>query len=276
MIPIGYFHTLTIVRNTSVGLFLTDGTNEILLPLKYVPEHATIGETMKVFVYLDHEERPVATTLEPYITLHQFGWLRVNYINQFGAFMDWGLEKDLFVPFKEQARPMQEGHRYMIYLSLDAQTNRLVGSSKLNQYLDNKNITVAEGDEVDLMVSHITDLGVNVIINQKHKGLVYQNEIFQTVRPGDVMKGFIKTIRPDGKIDVSFEKLGRERIEENAQKILDLLKKGRGFLPLNDNSDPDDIKSVLQMSKKTFKKAVGTLYKEKLITIEENGIALVM
>ncbi len=275
MIPIGFFHTLTIVRNTSVGLFLTDGTNEILLPLKYVPEHATIGETMKVFVYLDHEERPVATTLEPYITLNQFGWLRVSYTNQFGAFMDWGLEKDIFVPFNEQARPMQEGRRYMIYLSLDPKTNRLIGSSKLNQYLDNENLTVSEGDEVDLMVSHITDLGVNVIINQKHKGLVYQNEIFQTVRPGDVLKGFIKTIRPDGKIDVSFEKLGRERIEENAQKILDLLKKGRGFLPLNDNSNPDDIKSVLQMSKKTFKKAVGTLYKEKLITIEENGIALV-
>uniref|UniRef100_UPI00404A631C CvfB family protein n=1 Tax=Flavobacterium sp. TaxID=239 RepID=UPI00404A631C len=275
MIPIGLYHTLSIVRNTSVGLFLSDGTNEILLPLKYVPENPQIGDSIHVFVYLDHEERPVATTLEPFITLNQFAWLRVTHINQFGAFMDWGLEKDIFVPFKEQARPMQEGHRYMIYLSLDAQTNRLIGSSKLNQFLDNENITVSVGDSVDLIVTHITELGTNVIINQKHKGLIYHNEIFQPVRPGDVMKGFIKTIRPDGKIDVSLEKLGLERIEENAQKILDLLQKGRGFLPLNDNSNPEDIKSVLHMSKKTFKKAIGTLYKEKLITIRENGIALV-
>ena len=274
MIPIGLHHNLTIVRNTSVGMFLTNGTDEILLPLKYVPENANIGESLEVFVYLDHEERPVATTLSPFLTLNQFGWLRVTHINQFGAFMDWGLEKDIFVPFNEQARPMQEGHRYMVYLFLDEKSNRLVGSSKLNQFLDNKTMTVAESDEVDLIVTHITDLGVNVIINQKHKGLVYQNEVFQAVRPGDVTKGFIKTIRPDGKIDVSFEKLGQERIEENAQKILDLLKKGRGFLPLNDHSDPDDIKTVLQMSKKTFKKAIGTLYKEKLISIQENGIQL--
>jgi hypothetical protein len=169
---------------------------------------------------------------------------------------------------------MQETHRYMIYLSLDAQTNRLIGSSKLNQFLDNENITVSEGEAVDLIVTHITDLGTNVIINQKHKGLIYHNEIFQQVRPGDVLKGFIKSIRPDGKIDVSLEKVGIEKIEDNAQKILNLLQKGRGFLPLNDHSNPDDIKSVLQMSKKTFKKAIGTLYKNKLITIQPDGIQL--
>jgi len=272
---IGHYNTLTIARETKVGLFLTDGKDDVLLPLKYVPKEYTIGDEIIVFVYLDHEERPVATTLEPYILMDEFGLLRVNYVNKFGAFLDWGLEKDLFVPFKEQARPMEKGKRYLVFAYIDEKTNRIVASSKTNQFLSNENLTVAEGDEVELIISHITDLGINVIINDIHKGLLYKDQVYDDIRTGDRMTGYIKTIRPDHKIDVSLQKLGYENIEPNAEKILDELRASRGFLRLNDNSHPEDIKTVLKMSKKTFKKAIGALYKEKRIEIKEDGIYLI-
>ena len=224
MIQIGQHNTLTIARDTKVGLFLTDGTDDVLLPNKYVPREFEIGQELAVFVYLDHEERPVATTLVPYIQLNEFGWLRVNYINEFGAFIDWGLEKDLFVPFKEQARPMEQGKRYLVYLYMDEKTNRLTASSKTNQFLDNENITVAVHEEVDIIVSHITDIGINVIINEKHKGLAYKDEVYAEVKPGQRMKGYIKNIRPDGKIDVSLQKIGVEAIEPGAEKILKIVR----------------------------------------------------
>ncbi|WP_460576966.1 CvfB family protein [Flavobacterium koreense] len=273
---IGQFNTLTIDRDTQVGLFLTNGKEDVLLPNKYVPKVFEIGEEMTVFVYLDHEERPVATTLVPYIFLNEFALLRVNYINQIGAFMDWGMEKDILVPFKEQARPMEKGKRYLVYLYMDEKTNRLVASSKTNQFLDNENITVEKGEEVDLIISHITEIGINVIINQKHKGLVYKDEVYDdAIRTGDKMKGYIKLVRPDGKIDVSLHKQGFENIEPNSEIIMNELRASRGFLRLNDNSNPEDIKTVLKMSKKTFKKAIGLLYKEKLIEIKDDGIYLV-
>jgi len=276
MIEIGKYNTLKIDRETSVGLFLTSGEHDVLLPNKYIPNNYSIGDDLVVFVYLDHEERPVATTLEPYILLNEFALLRVNYINEFGAFLNWGLEKDMFVPFREQARPMQSGKRYLVYMYLDEKSQRLVASSRTNQFLKNDEITVQENDEVDLIVSHITDSGINVIINQRHKGLVYKNEVYDDkIRTGDKLIGYIKKIRPDGKIDVSLQILGFENIEPNAEKILFELKASRGFLRLNDNSHPEDIKTVLQMSKKTFKKAVGTLYRQKLIDIKEDGIYLV-
>ncbi len=272
---IGHYNTLTIARETKVGLFLTDGKDDVLLPLKYVPQAYSIGQELIVFVYLDHEERPVATTLEPYILMDEFGLLRVNYTNQFGAFLDWGLEKDLFVPFKEQARPMEKGKRYLVFAYLDEKTNRLMASSKTNQFLNNDDLTVEVGDEVDLIISHITEVGINVIINDIHKGLLYKDQVYQDIRTGDRMTGFIKAIRPDKKIDVTLQKQGYENIEPNAEKILDELKASRGFLRLNDNSHPEDIKTVLQMSKKTFKKAIGALYKDKLIEIKEDGIYLI-
>lgn len=276
MIEIGKYNTLTIDRDTQVGLFLTDGKDDVLLPNKYVPKVFEIGEEIAVFVYLDHEERPVATTLKPYVVLNEFALLRVSYVNQVGAFLDWGMEKDILVPFKEQARPMEQGKRYLVYLYMDEKTNRLVASSKTNQFLNNDNLTVEVGEEVDLIVSHITDLGINVIINEQHKGLIYKDEVYdESIRTGNRLRGYIKTIRPDGKIDVSLQKQGFEAVEPNAEKILDELRANRGFLRLNDNSHPEDIKTVLKMSKKTFKKAVGTLYKQKLIEIKEDGIYLV-
>ncbi|HOD10260.1 MAG TPA: S1-like domain-containing RNA-binding protein [Flavobacterium sp.] len=272
---IGVFNTLTIARLTKVGLFLTDGKDDVLLPLKYVPKVYEIGEEIAVFVYLDHEERIVATTLQPYVTVDDFAFLRVNYTNSFGAFLDWGLEKDLFVPFKEQARPMEKGKRYLVYAYLDEKSNRIVASSRTNKFLSNDELTVTQGEEVDLIISHITDLGINVIVNKLHKGLLYSNEVYTDIRTGDKHVGYIKNIRPDNKIDVSLQKLGYESIEPNAQIILDELRASRGFLRLTDDSHPEDIKTVLKMSKKTFKKAIGSLYKEKKIEIKPDGIYLV-
>ncbi len=282
MIEIGKYNKLTILRDTQVGLFLgnpeldPEGIHDVLLPNKYVPKVFEIGEELIVFVYLDHEQRPVATTLEPYILLNEFALLRVNYTNQVGAFMDWGMEKDILVPFKEQARPMEKGKRYLVYLYLDEKTNRLVASSKLNQFLKNENLTVEKGEEVDLIVSHITELGINVIINEKYKGLMYKDEVYDdAIRTGDRMRGYIKAIRPDNKIDVSLQIQGYQSIEPNAEKILDELRASRGFLRLTDNSHPEDIKTVLKMSKKTFKKAIGALYREQRIEIKEDGIYLI-
>lgn len=278
MLHIGEFNTLKILRNTKVGLFLgSEETqlDDVLLPNKYVPREFTIGDDLTVFIYLDHEERLVATTLKPYIKLNEFAHLKVNYINKFGAFLDWGLEKDLFVPFKEQARPMEEGKRYLVYMFLDKKTNRLVASSKTNQFLINENIDLQRNDEVDILISHITEAGINVIINQKFKGLAYKNEVYEEVKPGMKTKGYVKTIRTDGKIDVLLRKIGLEAIEPSSQVILNELKANRGFLRLSDNSHPEDIKTVLKMSKKNFKKALGNLYKQKLIVIKEDGIYLV-
>lgn len=275
MLQIGVYHTLKIDRETKVGLFLVNATDDVLLPNKYVPNDYTIGDDLTVFVYLDHEERPVATTLKPFITLNSFAVLKVNYINKFGAFLNWGMEKDLFVPFKEQARPMEKDKRYIVTMYLDKQTGRLAASSKINQFLDKEPLDIEVGQEVDLMVSHITEIGINVIINGKFRGLAYQNEVFETVSPGYKTKGYIKTIRPDGKIDVSFQKQGFEAIDDSAQQVLEALKQNDGVLRLNDNSHPEEIKSVLKMSKKTFKKAIGSLYKQKLIDINNEGIQLV-
>ncbi|PBJ15665.1 S1 RNA-binding domain-containing protein [Flavobacterium sp. ACN6] len=282
MLEIGKYNTLTILRDTKVGLFLgdpendPDGIHDVLLPNKYVPKEFEIGEELIVFVYLDHEQRPVSTTLVPYILLNEFALLRVNYINNVGAFMDWGMEKDILVPFKEQARPMEKGKRYLVYLYMDKQTNRLVASSKTNQFLNNDQLTVEKGEEVDLIVSHITDMGINVIINEQHKGLLYKDEVYDdSIRTGDRMRGYIKNIRPDNKIDVALQVQGAESIEPNAEKVLSELRASRGFLRLNDDSHPEDIKTVLKMSKKSFKKAIGSLYKEKLIEIKEDGIYLV-
>lgn len=283
MIEIGKYNTLTILRDTQVGLFLgtpetdPEGIHDVLLPNKYVPNEFEIGEELIVFVYLDHEQRPVATTLEPYILLNEFALLRVNYVNQVGAFMDWGMEKDILVPFKEQARPMEKGKRYLVYLYMDEKTNRLVASSKTNQFLKNEELTVEKGEEVELIVSHITEIGINVIINERHKGLLYKDEVYDdAIRTGDRMRGYIKNIRPDNKIDVALQIQGYQSIEPNADLIMNELRASRGFLRLTDNSHPEDIKTVLKMSKKTFKKAIGALYREKLIEIKEDGIYLII
>ncbi|MGJ8665768.1 MAG: CvfB family protein [Patiriisocius sp.] len=275
MINLGVYNTLEILRETEPGLYLGDDEeNVVLLPHKYKPEHFEIGDMLEVFVYLDYEERPVATTLTPYVTLNNFGYLHCSDVNQYGAFMDWGVQKQLFVPFKEQARPMKVGNWYIVYLYLDEQTDRLVGSSKTNKFLNNDNVTLEKFDEVNILVTHLTDLGANVIVNGVHKGLIFIDEIFEDIRTGDRMKAFIKRVRDDKKIDVVLQAPGYRSIEPNANFILEELKAAGGFLPLHDKSDPDAIKNELGMSKKSFKKAIGTLYKDKQINIKEDGISL--
>lgn len=276
MIRLGEYNTLEILRETDPGLYLGDTEeNVVLLPHRYKPENFNIGDMLEVFVYLDYEERPVATTLTPHVLLNDFGYLHCSDVNEFGAFMDWGVQKQLFVPFKEQARPMKVGNWYIVYLSMDEQTNRLVGSSKTNKYLNNDSVTLQKFDEIAIMVTHITDLGANVIVNGTHKGLIFVNDIFEDIRTGDTMKAYVKGVREDNKIDVVLQSPGYRSIEPNANFILDELKAAGGFMPLHDKSDPQDIKNELGMSKKSFKKAIGTLYKDKQILIKPDGVELI-
>lgn len=275
MLNIGEYHSLTIDRETEPGLFLTNEEgDEVLLPNKYIPETWEIGGEIEVFVYLDHEERPVATTLKPLVKLDEFAFLKCVEVNEFGAFLDWGLEKHLFVPFKEQAYPMKKDGRYLIFCYLDEETNRLVASSKVHAFLDNSELTVEPFEEIDLIISNKSDLGYNVIINEIHLGLIYNDEIFQPLNVGDHMKGFVKKTRPDGKIDVMLQRPGYRSIEPNAQRILDELAANQGHLKLTDKSDPSVIQNVLEMSKKSFKRAAGNLYKQRKIDITEDGIYL--
>lgn len=275
MIKIGEYNTLKILRDTDPGLFLGDDEeNDVLLPNKYVPDAFEIGDELSVFVYLDHEERLVATTLKPHIKPGEFALLRCNYTNQFGAFLDWNLEKDLFCPFKEQAFKMRKGDWYLVYCYIDEETDRLVASSKTNSFLSNKELTVNQFDEVDLIISHPSEIGMNVIVNEKHLGLIYNDEIFKEISIGDRLKGIVKKVRPDNKLDISLNQIGYRNIEPNAQIILKELEDNSGFLALTDKSNPEQIKDMLQMSKKAFKKAIGSLYKQRIITIKEDGIHL--
>ncbi len=275
MLAIGEYHTLTIDRDTEPGLFLKDEEgNEVLLPNKYKPETYSTGDEIEVFVYLDHEERPVATTLKPFMKLDEFGYLKCVEVNEIGAFMDWGLEKHLFVPYKEQVTKMRKGDRYLIFCYLDELTERLVGSSKVNNFLDNSELTIEPFEEVELIVSNPTDLGWNVIINEIHQGLLYKDEVFQKIQTGDRMKGYVKKTRPDGKIDVTLQRPGYRSIEPNAQELLSALELKGGFLNLTDKSSPKEIEEQLHMSKKSFKRALGSLYKQRMVEIRENGIYL--
>src|SRR5690554_6543257 len=276
MIKLGEYNTLTILRETEPGLYLGDDEdNVVLLPHKYKPEEYEIGQELKVFVYLDNEERPISTTLDPFLELNTFGYLHCSAVTEFGALRDWGLEKQLFFPFKEQARQMKQGICYIVYLYLDKKTNRLVGSSKINNFLKNDNLTVKLFEKVEILVTHITEKGANAIVNGLHKGLIYVEDIFEDIRSGDRIKAYIKNIREDNKIDLVLQVPGYRSIEPNANYIREELEAAGGFLPLHDKSSPDDIKNQLGMSKKSFKKAIGTLYKDKQILIKEDGIELI-
>lgn len=276
MIHLGEYNTLEILRDTEPGLFLGDDADgEVLLPNRYVPEVFEIGDKIEVFVYLDNEERPVATTDQPFIKNGDFALLRCNQVTDFGAFLDWGLVKELFCPFREQAFKMKSGGWYLVHCYLDDESERLVASSKTNRFLDNKELTVAQFDEVDLIVSHPSDLGMNVIVNKKHLGLIFRDDIYQDISVGDRLKGTVKKVRNDNKLDISLNQIGYRNIEPNAEHILNELHDNGGFLPVHDKSDPEKIKDLLQMSKKSFKKAIGSLYKERQIVIDGDGIRLV-
>lgn len=276
MINIGQVNTLEILRETDHGIYLVDeDNNEVLLPNRYVPKTFKIWDKLDVFVYLDNEERPVATTDMPYIKLGEFALLRCSQVNDYGAFLDWGLVKELFCPFKEQAFKMKPKGWYLVHCYMDEKTERLVASSKTNRFLSNKELTVKPFEEVDLIVSHPSEIGMNVIVNKKHTGLIYNDQIFTELSVGDKLKGIVKKIRPGNKLDISLGQIGYRSIEPNAERILKELEDNGGFLELTDKSNPETIKDLLQMSKKNFKKAVGSLYKDKKIEIKPDGIYLV-
>tara|TARA_R110000850_G_scaffold140828_1_gene262390 strand:+ start:260 stop:1099 length:840 start_codon:yes stop_codon:yes gene_type:complete len=275
-VELGKYNTLTIVRHTSVGFFLEDENgDDVLLPVKWVPEGAKEGDEVEVFIYLDSEERPIATTMKPKAIVGEFAYLKAKQVSRIGAFMDWGLEKDLFVPFIEQEGRMQEGQWYIVYVYIDKMTDRIAGSAKIENFVEKRDIMLKPDQAVSLLIGKQTPLGYNVIVDNQYLGLIYENEIFKNVSTGDRTTGYVKNIREDDKIDIILQKPGYAAVEPNAQRILEILKANDGYLDLNDKSDPDEISRRLEMSKKTFKKAIGGLFRQKLITIEDDGVRLV-
>jgi predicted RNA-binding protein (virulence factor B family) len=277
MLTLGTFHTLSVDRQIEYGYILKeDKGDEVLLPNKLANRELQKGENARVFIYKDGEERTTATMQDPQITLHNMACLKVKDINRHGAFLDWGLDKDLFLPHSEQTTKLKEGEPYLVYLYLDEKTDRLVASMKVDRFLDNEAISVEEEEKVDLWILDKTDLGYNVAINEKHRGLIYHNEFFSDVNHGDKTTGYIKQIRSDNKIDVTLRPLGYDKVEGAADRILHRIKEtDDGFLDLHDKSHPNKIRKRLEMSKKTFKKAIGALYSDDIIRIEDDGIYLV-
>jgi len=273
---LGRINKLTIVRPTDYGYFLEDEEgNEVLLPNAYVTEDLKMQQEIEVFIYNDSEDRITATTLIPYVQLEEFAYLQVKEVNKFGAFMDWGLPKDLLVPFSEQKRKMEKGEWHLIFMLKDEMTDRLIGSAKINNYLYFDDIDVKQGDEVDLLLYNKTDLGINAIVNNMYKGLIFRSDIHKDIKPGEIIKGYVKKIREDGKLDLSLNPIGfRQSIDKNTAVLLDALKANDGFLELTDKSSPDDINRILGLSKKAFKRDVGNLYKQKTVTLSANGIRL--
>jgi len=276
MIEIGKYHTLEAFRGTAQGMYLRDETGtEILLPGAEEPKDLLTGDRIRVFVYKDSEDRPVATLVEPKAVRDQFVHLRVSEVNKYGAFLDWGLPKDLLVPFAEQRQPMRKDEKYTVFVYLDEQTDRLVASSRLDRFLSPEPPALQPGDKVELLILHRSELGVNVIVNERHRGLIFNSDLSEPVRPGMRRPGYIKAIKPDHKIDISLQPPGYAKVPPNADRILERLREAGGYLALTDKSAPQHIQQELQMSKKTFKKAIGALYKQRLITIEKDGIRLI-
>lgn len=275
---VGQNINLEVLRSTEIGLFLDTENrqyNGILLPTRYVPNGVDVGDFIDVFIYRDSEDRIIATRLEPYIKVNEFAYLSVKKIESYGAFLDWGLPKDLFIPVSQQRSLMINNGYYLVYAYIDKQTDRIAATAKVHRYLENeaKNLTI--GQEVDLLICDETDLGVRVIINNKFWGLIFHNEIFQHLIEGQKTKGYIKAIRDtDKKIDVTLKKEGMAEVQDARSLIIEALQDTNGFLPLHDKSDPEAIYERLEMSKKVFKKAIGNLYKDKMIRIKKDGIQL--
>lgn len=274
MIEQGKQIELKIVKRATFGLFLGDESGEeVLLPNKYCSEKMKPGDQIKVFVYKDSEGKKIATTLTPKIYLHEFALLKVSAVTGVGAFMDWGLEKELMVPFREQKQKLEVDRWYIVYLDLDLKSDRLYASNRVERFLQNDQLSVKEGEEVTLVVLQKTDLGYSVIINHAHKGLIFDNEIFREIRVGDKLRGYVKRIREDQKIDISLQAIGfRNFNDANSELIYKKLEENEGFLAFTDKSTPEEIYAQFGISKKAFKKSLGALYKQKLIDIQPDGI----
>lgn len=274
-IELGKYNQLEVVKEVDFGVYLDGGEEgEILLPTRYVPEDCMIGDILNVFLYLDMDERLIATTLTPYVQVGQFACLEVSWVNEYGAFLNWGLMKDLFVPFREQKMKMQVGRKYVIHAHLDEESYRIVASAKVERYLSKDKPEYAAGDEVNILIWQKTDLGFKTIIDNKYSGLLYENEIFTSLETGMEMKAFVKQVREDGKVDLILQKPGFEKIDDFAKTLLDYIREQGGRISLNDKSPAEDIYDTFGVSKKTFKKGVGDLYKKRLISLHEDGITL--
>lgn len=275
MIKIGKTNNLKVVKKVDFGLYLDGGeSGEILLPKRYVDESMEVGDELDVFIYCDSEDRLVATTEKPLIEVGEFGLLKAVEVNRVGAFMEWGLQKDLLVPFREQSQEIRVGGSYVVYAFLDNATKRIVGSTKLNKYVGNRIPRYSEGDTVDILAVHKTDLGYKVIVDNLFWGMIYNNDLFDPLSPGDRIPAYVKTVREDGKIDVTLRERGGERVFQLANRIMGYLRDAGDEMALSDSSSPDEIKAVFQCSKKDFKKALGYLYKKGKILIADGGVTL--
>jgi predicted RNA-binding protein (virulence factor B family) len=275
MIQIGSYNILKVMRKVEIGLYLDDGADGILLPKRFVPANVRVGDELKVLLYHDSDNRIIATTQEPKGVVGDIVLLECVSITPQGAFMDWGLMKDLFVARSQQLVGMRVGGKYLVKIYVDKQTDRVAATEKIEFQLSNEELTVKEMEEVDLVASRKSDIGYVMIINNLHTGVLHNNEMFRDIRIGDRMKGFIKTIRADNKIDLVLGKPGYQKVEDELDKVLRLLKENNGYLPYNDKSAPEDIYAYFGMSKKTFKMTTGALYKQRKIDFAKEGIKLV-
>jgi len=279
MIKPGEYNVLKVIKEKTMGVFLDDGDIGILLPKRFVPPGTKIGDELKVFLYHDGEDRIIATTQKPFGVLGDIVKLKVVSTNQQGAFLDWGLMKDLFIPRSRQVSFMQPNGEYLVKIMMDEQTGRLYATEKLESFLSNKELTVKEMELVDLLVYRKSDLGYVVIINNQHTGVLHFNEVYRPIKIGDRFQGFIKKIYPENEtgefmIDVAAGKPGYNRVEDESEKVLRLLRENNGYLPYHDKSSPEDIYSFFSMSKKTFKMTTGKLYKERKIEFTQTGVKL--
>lgn len=275
-IRLGDYNVMTVTKEVDFGLYLDGGDEgEILLPSRYVPKGCRPGDELEVFVYLDQDERPVATTQRPLAKVGEFACLRVAWVNEYGAFLDWGLMKDLFCPFREQKMRMMKDHYYVVYVTIDDESYRIMATAKVERHFDPSPPEYLPGDEVELLVWQKTDLGFKVIIDNRFQGLVYANRVFRPLRMGDRLRGYVDGVRPDGKIDVSLQPSGRRHTEEFSETLLAYLRDNGGHCSLGDKSPAELIADTFKVSKKTFKRAVGDLYRRRLITIGDDGITLV-
>ncbi len=275
MAEVGKYNRLKVVKAVDFGLYLDGGDGqEILLPTRYVPQNTGVGDEIEVFIYHDNEGRLIATTARPKATVGEFQFLQVREVNEIGAFLDWGIMKDLFVPFREQRSTMQAGRWYTVFIRIDEVTGRIMGTARIEKYLNNTPPPYEYNQEVQLLVFEENEFGYKAVINNLHSGLIYRDDVFRKIEIGEHLKGYIKEIREDGKIDLSIVPLGYAKVEGIAGMILESLRLHGGFLPVGDKSDPEEIHALFHCSKKAFKQAVGALYKQKRILLEAQGIRL--
>lgn len=275
-IELGKMNRLTVARAVDFGMYLDGGdTGDILLPSRYVPEGCRIGDELDVFLYLDNEERLIATTQKPLVQVGEFAYLEVAWVNNFGAFLNWGLMKDLFVPFREQKMKMQKGQSYIVHVHVDEESYRIMGSAKVEHYLDKDMPSYSTGDEVRILVWKKTDLGFKVIVDNRFSGLIYDNELFRPLHAGDRLTAYVKLVRPDGKLDISLQKPGQAAVKDFSEILLEHLHSKGGTTSFCDKTPAEEIYDAFGVSKKVFKKAVGDLYKKRLIEITPDGLRLV-